>query len=147
MHTSGPPARMGMPSITGSYSIRDVFAAALRGKDIDPAKSFVEHGGDSLGYLEVQIALADRLGEVPAGWEMMPLSALEKVPPMAPSIGRPQLRPITPGGSGLAASITALTSSIHSSSGGSRSNGSGSESPIPCLSNEINRLNAASLRR
>ena len=40
-----------------------------------------------------------------------------------------------------AASMTVRTSPIHSSSSGSRSSATGSESPIPRLSNEISRLN------
>ena len=63
--------------------IAQAFAAALRGKTIDRTKSFVEHGGDSLAYLEVQLALTERLGEAPPGWEMMPLAALEALAPKA----------------------------------------------------------------
>jgi acyl-CoA synthetase (AMP-forming)/AMP-acid ligase II len=78
-------ARMATPNLSERGSLREVLAAALRGKDIDPGKSFVELGGDSLGYLEVQLALAERLGEAPAGWETMPVSALEALAPKAPA--------------------------------------------------------------
>lgn len=68
-------------SQTADSGIGEAFAAALRGKTIDCTKSFVEHGGDSLAYLEVQLALTERLGEAPPGWETMPLVALEALMP------------------------------------------------------------------
>ena len=46
-----------------------------------------------------------------------------------------------------AASITARTSSIRSSSVGRRSSGTGSERPVPRLSKTIRRANDASRRR
>jgi acyl-CoA synthetase (AMP-forming)/AMP-acid ligase II len=73
-------ARLATPT-TGD-TLRDAFSSALRGKEIDPSKSFAALGGDSLGYLEVQLALMDRLGEAPRGWESMPLSVLEALAPI-----------------------------------------------------------------
>ena len=46
--------------------------------------SFLDHGGDSLSYLTVQMHLSDRLGHVPDGWEARPLEALLALP--APAI-------------------------------------------------------------
>jgi peptidoglycan/LPS O-acetylase OafA/YrhL len=62
--------------------------SALRSASLDPAKSFLTLGGDSLAYLEVQLFLSNRLGNVPEGWEHLPLRqlfALEKAGPA----GRP----------------------------------------------------------
>jgi hypothetical protein len=46
-----------------------------------------------------------------------------------------------------AASITARTSSIHSSSGGSEPGGAGSDRPMPSLSKEIKRLKKLKRRK
>jgi acyl-CoA synthetase (AMP-forming)/AMP-acid ligase II len=73
-------------------SLVEIVSGALRGRAVDPAKSFVEHGGDSLGYLEVQLALADRLGQAPADWETMPIAALEALTPQP----APRLQPVAP---------------------------------------------------
>ena len=59
----------------------------------------------------------------------------------------PSLAPNSTARSTPTASMTARTSLIHSSRNGSRSIGTGSERPIPRLSNEITRLNDASRRR
>jgi acyl-CoA synthetase (AMP-forming)/AMP-acid ligase II len=48
----------------------------LRIPDLNLDSSFLELGGDSLAYLEVQIHLLSTLGEVPANWERMPLREL-----------------------------------------------------------------------
>jgi acyl-CoA synthetase (AMP-forming)/AMP-acid ligase II len=50
--------------------------SALRGVSLDPEKSFLESGGDSLAYLEVQLFLSNHLGSVPEGWERLPLREL-----------------------------------------------------------------------
>lgn len=53
-----------------------LFPSVLREPAPDPEKSFVELGGDSLAYLEVQLFLSRRLGDVPEGWERLPLRQL-----------------------------------------------------------------------
>lgn len=78
------------PTSAGGERLAEVFSAALRGREVDPAKSFVELGGDSLAYLEVQLALASRLGEVPPGWETMPVAALEALTP----VPKPKTHPV-----------------------------------------------------
>lgn len=50
--------------------------SALRTASLDPDKSFVEHGGDSLAYLEVQLFLSQRVGNVPENWECLALREL-----------------------------------------------------------------------
>jgi hypothetical protein len=57
------------------------------------------------------------------------------------AIGAASATPMIAARSRPTASITADTSSIQSSSGGSSFDGIGSERPIPYLSNEISRLN------
>jgi len=49
---------------------------AMRVAQIDMDKSFLEHGSDSLGYVEVQIILSEFLGTPPENWEEMPLRDL-----------------------------------------------------------------------
>ena len=46
---------------------------ALRTPVLDLDRTFLELGGDSLAYLEVQMHLLAELGEVPADWEHLPL--------------------------------------------------------------------------
>jgi hypothetical protein len=58
-----------------------VWAAVAHGLSADPARvtgqdTFVSLGGDSLSYVEVSIALEERLGRLPADWHVRPLSSL-----------------------------------------------------------------------
>ena len=62
-----------------------VIRDALRRDEIDLARGFADHGGDSLSYLEVRMALARRLGHVPEHWEKMPLRDLMAIQPRARS--------------------------------------------------------------
>jgi acyl-CoA synthetase (AMP-forming)/AMP-acid ligase II len=57
-------------------SLAHLLQSALREPAPDADKSFVELGGDSLAYLEVQLFLSRRLGTVPEGWERLPLRQL-----------------------------------------------------------------------
>lgn len=50
--------------------------SALRAASLDVDKSFLELGGDSLAYLEVQLFLTRRIGNAPEGWERLPLRQL-----------------------------------------------------------------------
>jgi acyl-CoA synthetase (AMP-forming)/AMP-acid ligase II len=70
------PAAAELPSDLGV-----LLRSALGQASLDATKSFVELGGSSLTYLEVQLLLQRRLGSVPESWEHMPLGelfALEK---------------------------------------------------------------------
>lgn len=62
-------------------SIAQALADATRVAEVAPSESFVSLGGDSLGYLQVQMALEEHLGFVPGGWESMPLADLERLAP------------------------------------------------------------------
>ncbi|MGB7268890.1 MAG: AMP-binding protein [Albidovulum sp.] len=58
-----------------------VFADALRRSSVGPSDSFAGLGGDSLAFLHVQLALEERLGKAPEGWEHMTLAAIENLAP------------------------------------------------------------------
>lgn len=61
----------------GEISLAEALANATRSKRVSPQDSFTSLGGDSLGYLQVQMVLESMIGRVPANWENMPLSELE----------------------------------------------------------------------
>jgi acyl-CoA synthetase (AMP-forming)/AMP-acid ligase II len=74
-----------------------VLQQVLRMPILDLDRNFLELGGDSLAYLEVQMHLLEQLGEVPANWEHMPLRALlrQKRAPQSGSISfRPAVQPV-----------------------------------------------------
>lgn len=62
-------------------SLEQALARATRSHKIRPGDSFNSLGGDSLSYIQMQLALEDHLGEAPAGWESMPLSQLQALEP------------------------------------------------------------------
>lgn len=53
-----------------------VITGILRGRTPDPALSFVEQGADSLAYLNVRLALEERMSAVPDDWDRIPLGEL-----------------------------------------------------------------------
>lgn len=57
-------------------SLARLLQSVLREPAPDTDRSFVELGGDSLAYLEVQLWLSRQLGSVPDGWERLPLRRL-----------------------------------------------------------------------
>ncbi|MDI3337271.1 AMP-binding protein [Defluviimonas aestuarii] len=61
------------------------YREATRARDISHEHSFVDLGGDSLGYLHAQLAIEERLGFVPDGWEHMSLANLEAIEPRLPA--------------------------------------------------------------
>lgn len=69
-------ANVAMEPADSPSSLAQVLQSALREPAPDTDKSFVELGGDSLAYLEVQLFLSRRLGTVPEGWERLPLRQL-----------------------------------------------------------------------
>lgn len=66
-----------------------VLRDALRRNEIDLRRSFAELGGDSLSFLQVQMALTRRLGHVPAHWERMPIAELMALEPRARAATQP----------------------------------------------------------
>jgi amino acid adenylation domain-containing protein len=47
---------------------------------LNPARSFVQLGGDSLSYIQASITVEETLGWLPDDWENMPLTKLAKLP-------------------------------------------------------------------
>lgn len=93
-----------------------VLQRVLRMPDIDLDRNFIELGGDSLAYLEMQMHLLGALGKVPTDWEYMPLRALlaRKIPETsALAVDKPSLQPVR---ADLLARVTAILAviSLHS---------------------------------
>lgn len=59
-----------------SGDVISVIARVLRQPVIDVQRSFRDLGGDSLAFLEVELHLTKVLGQVPEGWETMPIRTL-----------------------------------------------------------------------
>ena len=58
-------------------SVAQVVAGILGVESVAPTDSFVSLGGDSLSYVEASIALEERLGCLPDGWHLLPVSELD----------------------------------------------------------------------
>ncbi|KUH69557.1 AMP-dependent synthetase [Mycolicibacterium novocastrense] len=61
--------------------LREVFADVLQldPATIDPNASFVDLGGNSLSYVAMSVRLERALGQLPAGWQQLPLRELERL--------------------------------------------------------------------
>lgn len=57
-------------------STEQLLRKVLRTSTLDLDRNFLDYGGDSLSYLEVQMHLANRLGTPPPQWESKPLREL-----------------------------------------------------------------------
>ena len=68
----------------GTEGIAALLRQATRARSVGPDDSFTALGGDSLGYLQVQMGLEARLGRAPDGWENMTLAELEALEPARP---------------------------------------------------------------
>jgi acyl-coenzyme A synthetase/AMP-(fatty) acid ligase len=63
---------------TNSWTnVEQIFETLLNVKQLKPSDSFRSLDGDSLSYVSVELALEEYLGELPAGWESMPIGTLE----------------------------------------------------------------------
>lgn len=75
----------------GAEPLPALLAELLRRPDPDPARSFRDQGGDSLGHLSVELHFAGLGRPLPEDWDDLPLAglmALERVPdPAAPPPG------------------------------------------------------------
>jgi len=76
-----------------NHSIAEALKSATRSRKVGPEDSFTSLGGDSLSYIQMQIALEERMGEAPAGWETMPLARLEALASAASA--RPTRSPVS----------------------------------------------------
>lgn len=68
---------------TKEASLAEILRQATRSCQVGPKDSFTSLGGDSLSYLQVQMALEERLGKVPDGWELLTLAQLNGLKPEA----------------------------------------------------------------
>lgn len=62
-------------------SVRDIYHHHFPQADLTPETTFETLGGDSLNFLSVALDLERLLGEIPEGWERIPLAQLERVAP------------------------------------------------------------------
>lgn len=56
--------------------ILDSLRSILMVRKVDVAKSFIEHGGDSLSSIRAGMVIEKKLGWLPKGWERQPIRAL-----------------------------------------------------------------------
>lgn len=90
--TQAPSARTGQGNAFFA-AVSDTLNVA----SIDPNKSLLGLGGDSLSFIRVGLVIEDHLGFLPDGWEAMPLSVLAKLKQdKAASTGKLQLKSIEP---------------------------------------------------
>lgn len=61
---------------------------------IDPDRSFVQHGGDSLSHVQASTRLEALLGPLPLGWHHQPLRGLAEVPDPTPTRRGPVWRSV-----------------------------------------------------
>lgn len=62
--------------VSSSTDLKSVLQAGLHNTQFDLDRTFLEHGGDSLSYLEVQMYLSDNFETIPENWEALPLKDL-----------------------------------------------------------------------
>ncbi|MCG2839405.1 AMP-binding protein [Sandaracinobacter sp. RS1-74] len=66
------------PATVGESAVRAAFRRTFQGRAVEADSSFVGLGGDSLSYVQLSLALEEALGgDLPAGWEQLPVSRLE----------------------------------------------------------------------
>jgi acyl-CoA synthetase (AMP-forming)/AMP-acid ligase II len=72
------PARRGRGAgqAVGDDALAAVFRSHFPGREVTPGSSFTSLQGDSLRFLGVALDLEKRLGELPEGWDRMPIRAL-----------------------------------------------------------------------
>jgi acyl-CoA synthetase (AMP-forming)/AMP-acid ligase II len=76
-------AEEAVASTSKKLDLREVMAHATRSRTISDDNSFNDLGGDSLGFLQVTMAIEARLGYVPDDWEKIPVGQLMQLKPSA----------------------------------------------------------------
>lgn len=66
------------PAVPADGSVAALMAGVLGVPAVAPDDSFVSLGGDSLSYVEMSVALEERVGRLPDGWHLLPVSQLEQ---------------------------------------------------------------------
>lgn len=74
---------------SGESPVVAAFRRAFPGRRHDRHASFTTLGGDSLGYVQISMALEDALGDLPDGWESLTIAELEA---LARAPNRPRVR-------------------------------------------------------
>jgi AMP-binding enzyme/Phosphopantetheine attachment site len=74
------PAKAPVPVLGNATSVAEAFAKHLRLGEVDPAKSFVDLGGDSLSYVQLGMELERILGPMRPQWEHRSIAALSALP-------------------------------------------------------------------
>ncbi len=69
-------ASLAVRSADTRSNLAELLSCLLREASLDETKSFLDLGGHSLAYLEVQLFLSQRIGTVPESWECLPLRDL-----------------------------------------------------------------------
>ena len=64
--------------VADAGSVAALLATVLGVDHVGPDDSFVALGGDSLSYVEMSVALEERIGRLPDGWHLLPVSVLEQ---------------------------------------------------------------------
>jgi acyl-coenzyme A synthetase/AMP-(fatty) acid ligase len=64
-----------------SKSVLDAYRATFAPRTVHSRDSFASLGGDSLSHVELTLALEERIGGVPQGWERMTIADLEQAAP------------------------------------------------------------------
>lgn len=68
-------------SLEGTTTLRDALRTTLGIKEIRDTDTFTSLGGDSLSYVEISVVIEKLIGYLPAGWDEMPIQALESLEP------------------------------------------------------------------
>ncbi len=91
---NGKPDRASLRTVPAEVApappsdLRALFSDLLGASDLRDDDTFVSAGGDSLAYVEMSIALEQRLGTLPEGWHLRPLAELEARPRQGRRMGR-----------------------------------------------------------
>lgn len=67
--------------------------AAILGAEVRPTDSFLDLGGDSVGFVEVSLLVEDYLGYLPSNWEARPIGNLVALKEEPSNAARPAHRP------------------------------------------------------
>ena len=82
------PAREPSPEAATVGGLVALYAELLDRPDASPESTFTGLGGDSLSYVEVSLRLEQALGELPAGWHLVPVRELAARRAGPPAEGR-----------------------------------------------------------
>lgn len=73
-----PALKAVAPARPVGQSVLAAFRATFAGREVKPSDSFASLRGDSLSHVELTLALEERLGGLPVGWERLSIAELEK---------------------------------------------------------------------